>query len=229
MRKIRAIGIAALPTGLRRKLRRRWHVHRAKTGRLHSDEPEFHRLKDWLAPGDVAIDVGANIGSFTLRMSELVGPHGQVFAFEPIPETFATLARNIEVRGATNVTLINAACGQTTGFVSMDVPKDGAGGENLYMARISDDASDFRVLCLNVDSLHLPGRIRLVKVDAEGFDAEVIHGMRELLAKSRPRIVVESRTPALETMLASLGYRLTVEPGSPNAVFEPAGSPAVSP
>jgi len=212
--------LAILPAGITRGLRDRWHAYQAVRGHLGSDEPEFHRLGDWLRPGDAVIDVGANVGAYTLRMSQLVGPSGRVYAFEPVPQTFAALVRNVSAVGATNVTLFNVACGETTALVGMSVPNDPDGLPNLYMARIQERQASLNALCLHIDSLRLPGRIALVKIDAEGFDSQVLFGMRKLLEDSHPRIIIESRNPAMESMLAGLGYELVDDPKSPNALFE---------
>jgi FkbM family methyltransferase len=172
----------------------------------------------------VAIDVGANVGAYTLRMSQLVGPSGRVYAFEPVPGTFASLTRNVNAVGATNVTLFNAACGEETGLVGMSVPDDSDGLPNPYLAHISKTPMSLNALCLQIDALQLRDRIALVKIDAEGFDAQVVFGMRTLLANSHPRIIIESRDSRVEATLAELGYELLDDPKSPNAIFEVAPS-----
>ncbi len=213
-------GVSLLPRSLIRRLRDRWHVYQAVRGRLGSDEPEFHRLAEWLKSGDAVIDVGANIGAYTLRMSQIVGPTGRVYAFEPIPDTFASLTRNLRAVGATNVTLFNAACGEETSLVGMSVPDDPDGLPNPYLAHISKSPMALNALCVQVDALQLRERIALVKIDAEGFDDRVVFGMRKLLARSLPRIIIESRNAAVESTLAELGYVLVDDPKSPNALFE---------
>lgn len=52
-----------------------------------------------MAPGDWALDIGANVGHYTKRMSDLAGPEGRVIAFEPVPDTFAVLCANAQARG----------------------------------------------------------------------------------------------------------------------------------
>src|SRR5262245_10731234 len=65
--------------------------------------------------GGVCVDVGANIGIHSLLMSDLVGPEGRVFAFEPEPRNFALLEANLALNGVTNVTAVAAAVGDTVG------------------------------------------------------------------------------------------------------------------
>jgi len=77
-----------LPKATRRSIRALRLEYLVRRGIFQSDEPEFVRVKDWLKPGDVALDVGANFGAYTLEMSRRVGDTGRVFAFEPVPQTF---------------------------------------------------------------------------------------------------------------------------------------------
>jgi tRNA/tmRNA/rRNA uracil-C5-methylase (TrmA/RlmC/RlmD family) len=70
---------------------------------------ETHIASTELNQGDVILDLAANIGYFTSLFSKLVGEQGKVFAFEPNPDNFALLQRNVEVNNCTNVTLIISA------------------------------------------------------------------------------------------------------------------------
>jgi SAM-dependent methyltransferase len=76
-----------------RQMLRAWKYRLQKAAvRFRSDEPEFHQLSELVQVGDWVLDVGANVGQYTLRLSELVGREGRVIAFEPILETFEILA-----------------------------------------------------------------------------------------------------------------------------------------
>lgn len=212
-----------MPLGWRRTLRAarlRYLVRRKMFG---SDEPEYRKLAEWLRPGDVAMDVGANFGSFSLRMSELVGEDGRVYAFEPVPQTFALLATALSARGCKNVSALNLACSDTTGIVTMSVPDDPVSGENLYQASISVSGPSLtKVVCARIDDLPLPTKgLRLVKIDAEGHDAEVISGMWQLIRKEMPILIAEHPSATIIDRLKGLGYLHSHELGSPNAVFTP--------
>ena len=73
--------VSVLPRSLRSSLRSLHHRRQMARGRFRSPEPEWDRLGEWLRPGDTALDVGANIGHYACRMSELVGGTGRVIAF----------------------------------------------------------------------------------------------------------------------------------------------------
>lgn len=179
------------------------------------------RLREWLAVGDTAIDVGANFGSYSLKMSELVGESGRVLAFEPVPQTFAMLVRALAKADCRNVTMFNAACGNESRIVSMSVPDDHFTGENLYQASIGDSGpSSTNVICVRVDDLPIPLEgLRLVKIDAEGHDALVIEGMWRVISQFMPVLIVEHPPNYIIERLTQLGYKPTREGKSPNIVF----------
>ena len=211
----------ALPAGVRRSIRTVRLRYIVKRGRFGSEEPEYQRLSEWLRPGDTAIDVCANFGSYALRMSELVGDQGRVYAFEPVPQSFALLTMVLGTAFRRNVTTLNLACSNRNGLVSMTIPDDPLTGENLYQASIrSDGPSPTRVICSRIDDLPLPmDRLSLVKIDAEGHDAEVIEGMWNIVCRFLPVVIVEYPPVAICNRMRSLGYELTDRVGSPNGVF----------
>ena len=151
-----------------------------------------------------------------------VGPSGRVFSFEPVSSTFAHLAANVERAGLQNVTLVNAAASDKTGLSHLDTPTwaDGV-GKNFYCAHISEMGSDAEVFCSPVDSLSIPKRVALVKIDAEGFDLQVLNGMRQLLQRDRPRLIVEMKPESVPTFVRELDYNVTTLPDSPNVVLVP--------
>ena len=210
-----------LPVGFRRSARSARLERLVRKGDFESEEPEFRRLSEWLREGDTALDIGANFGTFTLRMSQLVGSDGHVFSFEPVPQTFAMLNRSIAARGCTNVCALNLACSDTNGYVTMSIPDDPVTGENLYGAHISlNGPALVRICCVRLDDLPLPiGEVRLVKIDAEGHDAQVIYGMWNLVAKSMPVLIIEHPAEDLRSRLHDLGYSSCRDPQSPNTVF----------
>jgi FkbM family methyltransferase len=214
----------SLPIGLRRSIRARRLEHLVRSGRFHSDEPEYERLQEWLRPGDIALDVGANFGSYTMRMSKLVGETGRVFAFEPVPQTFHMLMRALAAAECRNVTALNVACSDENGPIRMVVPDDSVTGENLYGASITGDAqAGFLVYRMCIDQIPLPkSGIKVVKVDAEGHDHIVIAGMWGLLESCMPVLITEHPRPEITARLEQLGYVLTrSQKRSPNGVFIP--------
>jgi FkbM family methyltransferase len=205
---------AVLPEPIRTPLRSLLHNRQIAKGAFRSPEPEWDRLSEWLVDGDVALDIGANVGHYSCRMSELVGANGRVVAFEPVPSTFSALTGNAGHFKHRNVTLVNAAVGDCVGHVGLSVPNVKNGS---YLAHI-DPAGPIRCLVLTLDSLALPGPVKLVKIDAEGYEPNVLMGMNALLKRDQPVVILE-RNKAAEAYLIELGYEISVSPvRTPNII-----------
>ena len=171
--------------------------------------------------GDIAVDVGANIGHYTVRWSSLVGTHGRVIALEPVMDTVAILASVIANLPLRNVTLIGSAANDVAGLCPLDVPSTKAGLQNFYQAHISRDTAAMPD-CLAVrlvDLLEGLPRIALIKIDAEGADSSVLRGARGLIAKHPPLLIIESIADGETRWPTGCGYREYRAIGSPNRVY----------
>lgn len=187
-----------------------------------TDEPEFKLLDNLLAPGEWVIDIGANVGHYTKRLSDLVGVHGRVIAFEPVPTTFSLLSANAQLFRHSNVTLINAAVSDKLETVGISLPKFPTGLTNYYEAHLSSaDESSLSVLTMTLDSLNIRQRIALVKIDAEGHESQVIGGMKKLIESSQPVLIIETSSTDIISSLSSFGYIPEKLPNSPNVLFRP--------
>jgi FkbM family methyltransferase len=215
-------GVARLPAPVQAELRRWQLARQVAAGQFRSEEPEWDQLATLVGPGDWAIDVGANVGHYTHRLSALVGASGRVIAFEPVPGTCAMLASLVARLPHQNVTVVNAAASDATRPVSMELPQFTTGLVNYYRATVTAapaaGLARAEALALPIDGLALSGPVRLVKIDAEGHEASVLAGMRGLLARCRPVVVMEG-AGATPPELAALGYRVERLPGSPNGVW----------
>jgi FkbM family methyltransferase len=206
------------PAGWQQELKRHYYAWQIRIGNFRTAEKEFHLLDSLLRPGDWAIDVGANVGHYTARMSRLVGHNGRVLAFEPVPKTFRLLAANARLFAYENVTLFNSAVSEQTALSGIEVPSVHSGA---YLAHLTGCKTGLQVLCLALDSLLPPNRVSLVKVDAEGHELGVLKGMKKLLERDRPTLIVELGRHEPVEYLQYSGYRMERLPGSPNGVFCP--------
>lgn len=216
---IKAIVYRFVPKFLVNELRHRKHLRDLAT----AVEPEEAVVRKVIHPGFTVLDIGANFGVFTKLFSQLVGPGGSVIAFEPVPQTFRTLAAGIERYHRNNVQARNEAVSDHEGVVLMAVPQyEENEGDNLYQASIvypSQSPNAFAVKSVTVDSLHL-SRVDFIKIDVEGHELEVLHGSLKTLEQHRPALMVEvasSRT--IEFLCDTMGYRKPATISPSNQLF----------
>lgn len=213
---------ANLPVSWQREMKRRRYRNQIRRDTFKTDEPEFKLLDSFLSPGDWAIDVGANVGHYTKRMSDLAAGPGRVIAFEPVGDTFSLLAANAQHFRFQNVTLLNAAASDGCGLAGISLPRFESGMTNYYEASLTQSRDGLQVMTLSIDSLRLPHAIRLVKIDAEGHELSVLKGMTELLNRDKPILIVEVSSQEVHALLLEMGYSRETLPDSPNHIYRPA-------
>ncbi|VTR91658.1 Methyltransferase, FkbM family OS=Singulisphaera acidiphila (strain ATCC BAA-1392 / DSM 18658 / VKM B-2454 / MOB10) GN=Sinac_2265 PE=4 SV=1: Methyltransf_21 [Gemmata massiliana] len=138
-------------------------------------------------PGDVALDLGAHIGYYTLLLARLVGTGGRVVALEPDPDNYALLRRNVQANGFAQVTLFPGAAGDRPGRCGLHRSTDNAGDHRLHPAdeaRAVVDVDVVRVDWLFRDRAH---GVDFVKMDVQGSEGAALEGMTGLLERS-PRV-----------------------------------------
>lgn len=213
--------IALTPDRFQEELKRKYFKRQIRKGKFETDEREFAELDEFVNQGEWVIDIGANIGHYTIKLSELVGAGGRVIAFEPIPVTFAHLAENTLHSKFKNITLINAAVSEKTELAGMSIPDFSTGLKNYYEASISPvvHEDDTSVLTLSIDSLEINHKISLIKIDAEGHEPAVFKGATKLIERDKPCLIVETVTDSIRKQLLSLGYHEEHLEDSHNTIF----------
>ncbi len=144
------------------------------------------RMRACIRPGDTVWDVGANVGLYTARFAELVGPAGRVVAFEPSPTNFAELTR--ACAGLRNVTLEPFGLGERLGVVSFAQGGDSLGATSRIVSGGTEgDTVDIR----SGDALIAAGLAvpNVLKIDVEGFEGEVLAGLRQCLSNPDLRAI----------------------------------------
>lgn len=214
--------IAQLPNQWEAEMKRVHFRRQIKKNRFLTTEPEYLQLDKFVRLGDWVIDIGANIGHYTKRLSDLVGIDGRVIAVEPVPTTFSLLAANSELFANRNVSLINAAASDRFATATVSIPNFSTGLANYYQATLSSGrATGPSVLTLPLDCLHIPHRVALVKIDTEGHESYVLDGMQRIIEASHPVLIIETASHDIIERVSSLGYIPERLDGSPNVLFRP--------
>lgn len=207
-------------------------------------EPQVTQaVRSIIRPGMTVVDVGADIGYFTLLFASLAKP-GTVVAFEPIPSAHQMCKGNLERNGIANVMMLDCALGRETRTVILREPLNLS---RIDLHSVGRSPGDIEVSLRRFDDLWaelaLP-RVDAVKIDVEGAEHEVLLGMEGTLRRDRPLLIVEvhggmlplfaSSKAAVLTYLEGLGYRRQVldgdaelAEGNTTYLFEPVESGGV--
>ncbi|MEM2703358.1 MAG: FkbM family methyltransferase, partial [Candidatus Bathyarchaeia archaeon] len=147
-----------------------------------------------LQNGDVFIDIGANVGYYTLLGSKIVGETGHVFAIEPVPQTVKVLKLNVSLNGFKNITVIDKAAWCVSNLVKLKVPRKEFGFASVFCkegAEIYAEAMPLDSMLMNLidDTTH----ISLIKIDVEGAEYEVLLGAKEILKRTHFLVIELTR------------------------------------
>lgn len=158
-------------------------------------EDEINKLiRISLKPGNIALDIGANIGLQSIRMAQCVGINGHVYSFEPLNYLQNKFNKNAGLNRFENITLFPFALSDQSGETSYSIDehiwnqgtfnlnsKNSGGNAQQIIIKVADELSEIQSL----------SRLDLVKIDVEGFEFQVLKGLKNTLKKHRPRIIFE--------------------------------------
>jgi FkbM family methyltransferase len=175
-------------------MRVNWALH--KTYVFGTHEPAVvEGLEELVQPGWTAIDVGANIGYFTLLMANRVGPRGKVIAFEPLAENFRILQENIKLNSHPNVVAENCALMSSSERVEL---RSATPGAITWVAsvRVKQDSA---VESESVEAISLDeyvqkkgiAKVDFLKIDVEGAEESVLDGAINVLERDKPVLLIE--------------------------------------
>ena len=154
------------------------YLHRL--GWMGRDDKAF--LEQRIRPGMRVIDIGANLGLYTLLLSRLVEKSGMVVAFEPDPELFAALETNCRVNSAINVKLCNLAAGARSGSMTLARSLINAGDNRMAgVASGSTLTREVAVRAATVDEIVDGCQVDFIKIDVQGWEGEVFEGMQHVM------------------------------------------------
>jgi FkbM family methyltransferase len=156
-------------------------------------------LAGLVSPGSTVIDVGANIGYFTLRFARWAGEGGRVIAIEPEIRNLAALTRRVQrAEMGANVELLRAAAADADGELLLAVTPGHPGDHHL-----ADDGIPVRAFTLDGLVAGDARPVSLIKIDVQGAETLVLAGARRLIERHRPAIYLEVDGAALSRMNSS--------------------------
>ena len=152
-------------------------------------------LSKELKKGMICLDVGSNIGYYTLLESKIVGADGKVIAIEPSPQNFQHLKKNLEIQNAKNVDAYNFAASDKNGEVNFLVYRESNGSFTIPDGEETDIPGDIiKVTAKTMDSfleeLNI-NHVDFVRMDVEGYESHIIQGMINIIKKSKPMFQIE--------------------------------------
>jgi len=210
----------------------RYSLHRYRGGRIYLPLGDSHRMREKLYgtyefwktrlverivhEGMTILDVGANVGYYTLLTARLVGPTGRVLAFEPHPEVLHWLSRSVNANGYDNAELFSCALSDASGTVEFYPGRHSGWGSTLFHPesanqRLKPFAVEARTLDDVLNGLGVD-RVDLIKVDVEGTEAKVLAGARRTLRDLSPMMLVDvdlrdrKAVARIHGLLADAGY-----------------------
>lgn len=159
------------------------------------EKEETDYLTSILREGDIFIDIGANIGLFSLMASKAVGSKGLVISFEPTPNTFSRLSENVKLNDFKNINVRNIGLSDTTDELTFYISKNGYDAWNSF-APSQDNKLEIAikvpVSTLDFELIDIEkSKIKLVKIDVEGWEKFVLNGGKDFLVNFNPIVMIE--------------------------------------
>ena len=159
----------------------------------HFEMTERAFLNNFLRSGDVFVDVGANIGLFTLIAAARVGQAGRVVAFEPTTATNERLTDNVRLNNLGNVTCVSAALSDSSGQLELVQSMDGFDAWNSLTrptmgSAFSNEMVDVVAWDQYATQHNLVGVVTMMKIDVEGWESRVLAGGGDILKDGCARI-----------------------------------------
>lgn len=153
-------------------------------------------IESQVKPGDVVLDIGANIGYYTLIFARLVGDKGRVYAFEPDPTNFRLLKKNVRANGYQNVIFVNKAVAEASGPLSLYLCPDNKGDHRIFASEDDRDAISIQATTLDEHFADYQGKIDFIKMDIQGSEGRAVRGMQQVLRRHHDVKIITEFWPA---------------------------------
>ncbi|MFI5203018.1 MAG: FkbM family methyltransferase [Flavobacteriales bacterium] len=153
------------------------------------EKGSYKYFRNVIKPGDVVLDVGAHIGVYTVPFSELVGPAGKVYSFEPTPSTYKIFLKTIHLNGCSNVFPLNAAVAEKNGEIRFNLTNaDGKVSNANSIVKLERTVASITVKMVSIDNFRKEHSIKVnvAKIDVEGAEYLVLIGGKNMFLEDRP-------------------------------------------
>ncbi|NJK27771.1 MAG: FkbM family methyltransferase [Coleofasciculaceae cyanobacterium SM2_3_26] len=172
-------------------------------------EAEIEFWRNWIQPGAIAIDVGANVGVYTFSAAQQVGKTGKVFAIEPFSECVCCLQESCRINEINWVEVRAGAASDRIGTARLSLKSSSELNELLLDTAVAAEGTFEEVSCFTLDSLIEEAnldRVDILKIDAEGHELAVLRGSDRLLSEFAPVILYENIAAGSGSNLAVAKY-----------------------
>ena len=161
-------------------------------------------IKSCLRVGLVFVDVGANIGYYTLIASKLVGSQGRIYSIEPVPSTATILKANVKLNNCLNVSIYNVAIWSSKGTLTLRIP-----GTWYGLASVSRYGVNIAVNSITLDELlKNEASIDCIKIDVEGAELEVLRGAKDVLKRTKYLVIeISHNVNEILRILSEAGFK----------------------
>ena len=165
------------------------------TRKNNYDKFEVESLKQIIKKGDIVVDLGANIGYYTLILAQLVGKSGHVYSFEPDPSNFEILSKNVKENKHDNVTLVQKAISDKNGKVELYVSKRNLASHRIFDAEDNRESIEVDVTTLDEYFKKFKKPIKFIKMDVEGAESAAISGASKIIQDSKNLVIMMEYFP----------------------------------
>lgn len=174
---------------------------------------ELKVFRNLVRKGMTVLDIGANIGLYTLVASRAVGQHGKVISFEPDPFGFEILSHRINGNGHKNVTLVNKALSNTNGFTRLYIDRFNQGNHSFSKDNLYIVDKHIKVPTTTLDkyfnSKNGVKNIDIIKIDVQGAEGLVFEGAKNLLRNGNVKILMEFWPSGMKRLKSNPMHALT--------------------
>ena len=161
------------------------------------------KFKEVVKGGDVVLDLGANMGFFTLLAAKIVGTKGRVYAFEPNPTNYNLLIKNIELNGYDNVLATQKAVSNKSGKVKLYLCEDDIGNSTIYEYGEERQTIEIETVALDSFFKGKENHIDVIKMDVEGAEMAAFLGMDQIIRENKDIKIFCELYPVL---MKAMGY-----------------------